>query len=149
MYGAKYEPPIGGRFPLTIYAEMTSLVQQTLDILALMAHVGFSIPFDGTTSIQGNMATSTASIATTSEFSNLQGYEAVLLLCQMSAALQNKQPLPPFVSMRGHLTPVQHLQKLENELKHTSYTQNPAAFALVTIRLLAIAMYLKLEELLE
>ncbi|KAJ4245260.1 hypothetical protein NW762_014130 [Fusarium torreyae] len=117
---AKYEPPIGGRFPLTIYAEMTSLVQQTLDILVLMAHVGFSMPFDETNSVQGATVASPASITATPEFPNLQGYEAVLLLCQMSSALQNKQPLPPFVSMRSHLTPAQQLQKLENELNHTS-----------------------------
>lgn len=146
---AKYEPPIGGKFPLAIYNEMTSLSQQTLDILDLMAHVGFSTPFDGAISDQEPTTASTATFATMSEFSNLHGYETVLSLCQMSSALQNKQPLPPFMSVHGYLTPVQHFQKLENDIRHTSDVQRPATSALVTIRLLEIAMYLKLGELLE
>ncbi|KAJ3540570.1 hypothetical protein NM208_g5008 [Fusarium decemcellulare] len=146
---AKYEPPIGGRFPLAIYNEMTSLSQQTLDILALMAHVGFSTPFDGDILDQEPTTLSRATFATISELSSIHGYETVLLLCQMSSALQNKQPLPPFMSVRGYLTPIQHFRKLENDVLHTNDAQRPATSVLVTIRLLEIAMYLKLRELLE
>ncbi|KAF4997390.1 hypothetical protein FDECE_12098 [Fusarium decemcellulare] len=146
---AKYEPPIGGRFPLAIYNEMTSLSQQTLDILALMAHIGFSTPFDGDISDQEPTTESTVTFATISEFSNLHGYETVLLLCQMSSALQNKQPLPPFMSVSGYLTPIQQFQKLENDIRHTTDVQRQATSVLVTIRLLEIAMYLKLRDLLE
>lgn len=114
-----------------------------------MAHVGFCTPFDDDISHQEPTTASAATLATISEFSNLHGYETVLLLCQMSSALQNKQPLPPFMSVRGYLTPVQHFQKLENDIRHTNGVQRLGTSVLVTMRLLEIAMYLKLRELLE
>ncbi|MBE3047906.1 hypothetical protein IMZ48_36425 [Candidatus Bathyarchaeota archaeon] len=154
---ATYEPPVGGKFPARIYDGMIAATQQSLSIVALMAHIGRTMSSES--SRQG-ASDSTGPAESTDEWvSNLaaaalrstdfQSHTTTALLCHLGASLMNGQPLPPFLTVAEPFPLAKQLQRLNFELLHIRNARYPAFVAFIALEVLRTTFNNELKLLLE
>lgn len=154
---ATYEPPVGGKFPARIYDSMIAATQQSLSIVALMAHIGRTISSEtsrhsasdsaghseGTSEWVSNLA------AATLKSTDFQSHTTTALLCHLGASMMNGQPLPPFLTVAEPFPLAKQLQRLNYELLHIKNARYPAFVAFIALEVLRTTLNKELKSLLE
>lgn len=155
---ASYEPPVGGKFPARIYDGMIAATQQSLSIVALMAHIGRTISSES--SRRSASTSDTGPAESTNEWvSNLaaaalsstdfQSHTTTALLCHLGSSMMNGQPLPPFLTVSEPFPLAKQLQRLNFELLHIRNAKYPAFVAFIALEVLRTTFSNELKLLLE
>lgn len=149
---ARYEPPVGGKFPTQIYGDMISGIQRTSSMMALMAHIGSNMP--SATSGIDNVSEQTDDWmshlrAAALKSVDFQSHSTTSLLCHFGSAMMNSHPLPPFLSVPESFPLARQLQRLELDLPHNDNTQYPMFMAFISLEILRTMLNFELENLLE
>ncbi|RHZ43433.1 uncharacterized protein CDV56_101197 [Aspergillus thermomutatus] len=146
-----FEPPIGGKFPKTVYDNIIAEIQRILTSMALMAHTTQNL--DILTLEKGNGKNSEdkwvrqlAAIALKS--ADFRSHSTTSLLCHLSASVMNVQPLPPYLSVGQSFPLARQLQKIDQELLSIRHVEDPAFSAFVALEVLRSVVSFSLKELL-
>lgn len=159
-----FEPAIGGKFPKPVYDEIISETQRILTSMALMAHITQSLntlsstpalsqppgppqnPNENSTP-ENKWTTRLASIAMNSPTFN--SHSTASLLCHLSAALTNAQPLPPYLSASaGDSFPLaRQMQRIDNELLSIRHVWDSGFSAFVALEVLRSVVSFGLRDL--
>lgn len=153
MHGqfATYEPPIGGKFPIRIYGNMMSAIQQSLSLMSLMAYIGRTMPPTGPQigDISDEEKSWTSALATAAlESTDFQSHSTTSLFCHLGSAMVNAQPLPPFLSVSEPFPLARQLQRLEFRLLNIKNAQDPAFIAFISLEVLRTTLNFELKKIL-
>ena len=152
-----FEPAIGGKFPKPVYDTIISETQRIVTSMALMAHTTQNLnalsPTTTSTNEQNSdnnnnntWASRLAGIALESK--DFRSHNTTSLLCHLSSALTNAQPLPPYLST-GHSFPLaRQMQRIDNELLSIRHVEDPTFSAFVTLEVLRSVVSFGLRDLL-
>ncbi|KAJ5216746.1 uncharacterized protein N7469_011611 [Penicillium citrinum] len=146
-----FEPPIGGKFPKKTYDDIISEVQCILTSMSLMAHTTQGLE---TGSVDGNNYQKTdpwrarlADIALKS--ADFNSHSITSLLCLLSAAIMNSQPLPPYLSTPDSFPLARQMQKVDNELLSIRHIGDPSFSAFIALEVLRSVVSFSLQDLVE
>ncbi|KAJ5652824.1 hypothetical protein N7507_010250 [Penicillium longicatenatum] len=151
-----YEPPIGGKFPKQIYDNIISEIQRILTSMSLMAHTTQSLEVLG---IEPESPESPdrdhgdkwkarlAEIALQS--TDFNSHRITSLLCHLSAAIANAQPLPPYLSTPDSFPLARQLHQIDDELLNIRHVRDPAFSAFVSLEVLRSVVSFSLQDLIE
>lgn len=148
-----FEPPIGGRFPKERYDNIIAEIQRILTSMSLMAHTtqnldALAIESDHGDADRGNQwMRRLADIALKS--ADFNSHRITSLLCHLSAAIANGQPLPPYLSMPDLFPLARQLQRIDHELLSIRHIEDPAFSAFVSLEVLRSVVSVNLQGLLE
>ncbi|KAJ5885425.1 hypothetical protein N7495_009935 [Penicillium taxi] len=150
-----FEPPIGGKFPKQIYDSMIGEVQRSLWSMSLMAHTTQSL--EGLSAGKENASQETedqdhwkeklADIALKSV--DFNSHKITSLLCHLSAAIANGQPLPPYLSTPDSFPLARQMKKIDDELLNIRHVADPEFSAFVALEVLRSVISFSLQDLLE
>ena len=154
---ATYEPPVGGKFPSRIYESMIGATQQSLSIVALMAHMGRTLSAetsresisDAVSAVNGTTEWVSNLAAAALQSTDFQSHSTTALLCHLGSAMMNGQPLPPFLTVSEPFPLAKQLQRLNYELLHIKNARYPAFVAFIALEVLRMTFNKELKLLLE
>lgn len=147
-----FEPAIGGKFPKPVYDRIIAEIQRMLTSMALMAQTtqnldALSLQTRGSAAESENTWVSRlAEIALQS--ADFKSHATTSLLCHLSAALTNAQPLPPYLSTGESFPLARELQKIDGELLSIRHVDDPAFSAFVALEVLRSVVNFTLRDLL-
>jgi len=146
-----FEPPIGGKFPKKTYDEIISEVQRILTSMSLMAHTTQGLEtgsVDGTNYKDNDpWRARLADIALKS--ADFNSHSITSLLCLLSAAIMNSQPLPPYLSTPDSFPLARQMQKVDDELLSIRHIEDPSFSAFVALEVLRSVVSFSLQDLVE
>lgn len=152
-----FEPPIGGKFPKKIYDSIISEIQRILTSMSLMAHTaqnleGLSIEpespgQDTENSDKDKWMAQLAEVALKS--ADFNSHHITSLLCHLSAAIANAQPLPPYLSTPRSFPLARQMQKIDDSLLSIQHASDPAFSAFVALEVLRSVVSFSLHDLIE
>ncbi|CAG7963992.1 unnamed protein product [Penicillium olsonii] len=147
-----YEPPIGGKFPKATYDSIVSEIQRILTSMSLMAHTTQSlealvVESDTSPETDNQWMSRLAEIALKS--TDFNSHRITSLLCHLSAAITNGQPLPPYLSTPDSFPLARQLQKIDGELLSIRHIEDPAFSAFVSLEVLRSVISFSLRDLIE
>jgi hypothetical protein len=150
-----FEPPIGGKFPKETYDNIIAEIQRILTSMSLMAHTTQSLEalvVDSESSGQdGNeddqWMQRLAEIALKSD--DFNSHHITSLLCHLSAAISNGQPLPPYLSTPDSFPLARQMQRIDGGLLSICHTEDPAFSAFVSLEVLRSVVSFSLKDLIE
>lgn len=150
-----FEPAIGGKFPKPVYDTIIAETQRILTSMALMAHTTQNLnALSATTTTNeqnpdNNNNTWVLRLAEIAlESKDFRSHNTTSLLCHLSSALTNAQPLPPYLST-GHSFPLaRQMQRIDNELLSIRHVEDPTFSAFVTLEVLRSVVSFGLRDLL-
>ncbi|KAJ6042014.1 uncharacterized protein N7446_013080 [Penicillium canescens] len=146
-----FEPPIGGKFPKETYDSIIAEIQRILTSMSLMAHTTESLEdlaVDSETSGQDDddqWMGRLAEIALKSD--DFNSHRITLLLCHLSAAISNGQPLPPYLSTPDSFPLARQMQRIDGELLSIRHIEDPAFSAFVSLEVLRSVVSFSLKDL--
>jgi hypothetical protein len=146
-----FEPPIGGKFPKETYDSIIAEIQRILTSMSLMAHTTQSLEelaVDSETSGQDDdnqWMGRLAEIALKSD--DFNSHRITSLLCHLSAAISNGQPLPPYLSTPDSFPLARQMQRIDGELLSIRHIEDPAFSAFVTLEVLRSVVSFSLKNL--
>lgn len=147
-----FEPAIGGKFPKPVYDRIIAEIQRMLTSMALMAQTtqnldALSLQTRGSAAESENTWVSRlAEVALQS--ADFKSHATTSLLCHLSAALTNAQPLPPYLSTGESFPLARELQKIDGELLSIRHVDDPAFSAFVALEVLRSVVNFTLRDLL-
>ncbi|KAJ5771702.1 hypothetical protein N7520_002231 [Penicillium odoratum] len=148
-----YEPPIGGKFPKQIYDNIISEIQRMLTSMSLMAHTTQSLealgiePESPDSDDGDKWKARLAEIALQS--ADFNSHRITSLLCHLSAAIANAQPLPPYLSMPESFPLARQMHQIDDELLSIRHVRDPAFSAFVSLEVLRTVISFNLQDLIE
>ncbi|CEL02285.1 hypothetical protein ASPCAL03456 [Aspergillus calidoustus] len=154
-----FEPPVGGRFPRETYDGIIGEVQRMLVCMALMARTaqGLEAPTSPPTPTptatsptkrnpnatneselvrQPETPWSTRLATIALESTTFKSHSITSLLCHLSSAIRNAQPLPPFLSAGGSFPLARRLREVDGGLLSLRHVEDPAFSAFVAMEVL-------------
>ncbi|KAB5523043.1 hypothetical protein GE09DRAFT_1043565 [Coniochaeta sp. 2T2.1] len=149
---ATYEPPIGGRFPVTIYTQIISSTHQILSVVSLMAHISQAYPASPQTGDHGQPGETASWVsnlaAAVMESKDFQSHSTTSLLCHLASSLTNGQALPPFLFIPAPFPLARQLHHINFNLVRIRNVRNPAFAAFLSLELLRTTLDFELQKLL-
>ena len=148
-----FEPPIGGKFPKQIYDNIIAEIQRILTSMSLMAHTTQNLEAlavesePSGTEDDDQWMTQLAEIALKS--TDFNSHRITSLLCHLSAAITNGQPLPPYLSTPDSFPLARQMQKIDGELLSIRHIEDPAFSAFVSLEVLRSVVSSSLQDLIE
>lgn len=152
---AAYEPPVGGKFPSTIYASLTTGMQRIVTILALMAHTAQTAPSPSSDSPSTSPShhhhhhQHRTHLAAAWATANTQFQTTTSLFCHLASSLSHATPLPPFLAASEAFPLVRRLHREDPDLLRVEDSYRPDFTAFVSLELLRTALNLELQKQLE
>ncbi|PYH49747.1 uncharacterized protein BP01DRAFT_378358 [Aspergillus saccharolyticus JOP 1030-1] len=151
-----FEPPIGGKFPKPTYDRIIGQIQRMLTSMALMAHTTQSLDAlavaggsDGNTSAAAENNKWVARLASIAlQSAGFRSHQVTSLLCHLSAAMMNAQPLPPYLSTGDSFPLARELQRIDGELLSIRHLEDPAFSTFVCLEVLRSVVSFTLDDLL-
>ncbi|KAJ5771141.1 uncharacterized protein N7511_003192 [Penicillium nucicola] len=148
-----FEPPIGGKFPKETYDNIIAEIQRILTSMSLMAHTTQSLEtliVDSDDSNPGQddddrWMDRLAEIALKSD--DFNSHRIASLLCHLSAAISNGQPLPPYLSTPDSFPLARRMQRIDGELLSIRHIEDPAFSAFVSLEVLRSVVSFSLKDL--
>lgn len=122
-----YEPPLGGKFPKSIYDAITSEIQDIVISLTLMTQRLNCLP-DPSLSRKhlekedGWIRQLSKAVKST----DFDSHAVTSVLCHLSAAVSNGLKLPPYLSPRGKFPLARKVKQLNDSLLHVTNSDDPA-----------------------
>lgn len=148
-----FEPPIGGKFPKKVYDDIISEIQRILTSMSLMAHTTqclevLSVESEHSENGDDNQwMAQLADIALKS--ADFNSHRITSLLCLLSAAIMNSQPLPPYISTPDSFPLARQMQKIDGQLLSIQHIGDPSFSAFVALEVLRSVVSFSLQELIE
>ncbi|KAJ6023813.1 hypothetical protein N7540_004610 [Penicillium herquei] len=148
-----FEPPIGGKFPKQTYDNIISEIQRILTSMSLMAHTTQSLeglavePESSPNEDAEAWKSRLAEIALKS--TDFNSHRITSLLCHLSAAIANAQPLPPYLSTPGSFPLARQMHKIDDELLSIRHVEDPAFSAFVALEVLRSVVSFSLQDLID
>lgn len=143
---SSYEPAIGGKFPKQTYDSIISEVQRILNSMSLMAHTAQSLSsLPESENSESKWKTRLAEIAFSS--ADFNSHRITSLLCNLSAALTNAQPLPPYLSTTESFPLARRMQRIDQGLLDIRHAEDPDFSAFVALEVLRSVVGFSLESL--
>ncbi|KAJ8115265.1 hypothetical protein OPT61_g3058 [Boeremia exigua] len=152
----RYEFPLGGKFPAKDYDEIIHLVSNIVNYTALIGYASqaFTHPFlnpdkpDNTASWSHTHFPAQASPQWFADFrrviadANVTTHEITTLLSLLSSAIQNGQPLPPYLRVPQNYQLSRKLQAVDADILSLRHIAEPgyAAFAVMAVSTRCIGM---------
>ncbi|KPM44236.1 hypothetical protein AK830_g2328 [Neonectria ditissima] len=146
---ATYEPPIGGKFPVAIYARLTTGMQRIMTIISLMAHIAQNMPppsLRQSDDAAGPSETSSHPLAVAWASTESQFQSTTSLICHLASSLTHNKPLPPFLTVSESFPLMRYLHKTKSDLLRMQNSCNPAYTAFVALELLRTVLSLELQK---
>lgn len=148
-----YEPPIGGKFPKQIYDNIIAEIQRILTSMSLMAHTTQSLEALVVESDHSSPETDNQWMSQLAEIAlkstDFNSHRITSLLCHLSAAITNGQPLPPYLSTPDSFPLARQMQKIDGELLSIRHIEDPAFSAFVSLEVLRSVVSFSLQDLIE
>lgn len=148
-----YEPPIGGKFPKQIYDNIISETQRILTSMSLMAHTTQSLEVIGIEPESPDRDHADKWKARLAEIAlqsaDFNSHRITSLLCHLSAAIANAQPLPPYLSTPDSFPLARQLHQIDDELLNIRHVRDPAFSAFVSLEVLRSVVSFSLQDLIE
>lgn len=148
-----YEPPIGGKFPKEIYDNIISEIQRILTSMSLMAHTTQNLDALSVESENLEHESDAPWMAQLAEIAlksaDFNSHQITSLLCHLSAAITNAQPLPPYLSTPESFPLARQMQKIDDKLLNISHIEDPSFSAFVALEVLRSVVSFSLQDLLE
>ncbi|KAJ5726894.1 hypothetical protein N7493_005921 [Penicillium malachiteum] len=148
-----FEPPIGGKFPKQTYDNIISEIQRILTSMSLMAHTTQSLeglavePESSPNEDAEAWKSRLAEIALKS--TDFNSHRITSLLCHLSAAIANAQPLPPYLSTPDSFPLARQMHKIDDELLSIRHVEDPAFSAFVALEVLRSVVSFSLQDLID
>ncbi|KAJ5624821.1 hypothetical protein N7510_001130 [Penicillium lagena] len=148
-----FEPPIGGKFPKQVYDNIISEIQRILTSMSLMAHTTQKLDALSIDSehpereSDGQWMEQLAEIALKSP--DFNSHQITSLLCHLSAAIMNAQPLPPYLSIPDSFPLARQMRRIDGELLNIRHVEDPAFSAFASLEVLRSVVSFSLQELLD
>lgn len=146
-----FEPPIGGKFPKQTYDNIIAEIQRILTSMSLMAHTTQSLDALSIEPDQRNdgdkWKSQLAEIALKS--ADFNSHRITSLLCHLSAAIANAQPLPPYLSTPDSFPLAKQMHEIDDELLSIRHVGDPAFSAFVALEVLRSVVSFSLQDLIE
>ncbi|KAK9854929.1 uncharacterized protein MYU51_003195 [Penicillium brevicompactum] len=148
-----FEPPIGGKFPKQIYDNIIAEIQRILTSISLMAHTTQSLEAlvveseNSSSGTDNQWMTQLAEIALKS--TDFNSHRITSLLCHLSAAITNGQPLPPYLSSPDTFPLARQMHQIDGELLSIRHIEDPAFSAFVSLEVLRSVISFSLKDLIE
>jgi hypothetical protein len=148
-----FEPPIGGKFPKEIYDNIISEIQRILTSMSLMAHTTQDLDALSVETENSEHESSAPWMAQLAEIAlksaDFNSHQITSLLCHLSAAITNAQPLPPYLSTPESFPLARQMQKIDDKLLNISHIEDPSFSAFVALEVLRSVVSFSLQDLLE
>lgn len=149
-----FEPPIGGKFPKKVYDDIISEIQRILTSMSLMAHTTQCLNvLSLESSEQAGQKHDDQWMARMAEVAlkstDFNSHRITSLLCLLSAAIMNSQPLPPYLSTPDSFPLARQMQKIDDELLSIRHIGDPSFSAFVALEVLRSVVSFSLQELIE
>lgn len=148
-----FEPPIGGKFPKEIYDNIISEIQRILTSMSLMAHTTQSLDalcFEPKPENTGNGEEWKARLAEIAlKSTDFNSHRITSLLCHLSAAIANAQPLPPYLSTPDSFPLARQMHQIDDELLSIRHAEDSAFSAFVALEVLRSVVSFSLQDLIE
>ncbi|PCH07569.1 Brefeldin A sensitivity protein-related, domain of unknown function DUF2421 [Penicillium occitanis (nom. inval.)] len=144
----RYEPPIGGKFPRETYDSIIFKTQRLLTSMSLMVSTTRNLERLYPSKKSELSTSSTAATGASDEqwISHLakiafkspgfRSHATSSLLCHLSAAIMNGQPLPPYMRTPDTFPLARQMQKIDRGLLNIRHVQDPAFSAFVSLEVL-------------
>ncbi|KAJ5110458.1 hypothetical protein N7532_000993 [Penicillium argentinense] len=146
-----FEPPIGGKFPKQIYDNIIGEIQQILTSMSLMAHTTQGLDTLAIESEHSGHDGNEQWMARLAEIAlksaDFNSHRITSLLCHLSAAIMNSQPLPPYLSTPDSFPLARQMQKIDDELLSIRHIEDPAFSAFVSLEVLRSVVSFSLQDL--
>lgn len=148
-----FEPPIGGKFPKETYDNIISEVQRILTSMSLMAHTTQNLDALAVESEHSGHGSDPPWMSHFAEIAqksaDFNSHQITSLLCHLSAAITNAQPLPPYLSAPESFPLARQMQKIDDKLLNISHIEDPSFSAFVALEVLRSVVTFSLQDLLE
>ncbi|CEJ61560.1 hypothetical protein PMG11_10089 [Penicillium brasilianum] len=148
-----FEPPIGGKFPKETYDNIISEIQRILTSMSLMAHTTQNLDALSVESENSGDNSDRPWMAQLAEIAlksaDFNSHRITSLLCHLSAAITNAQPLPPYLSTPESFPLARQMQKIDDKLLNISHVEDPSFSAFVALEVLRSVVSLSLQGLLD
>lgn len=128
----KYDIPVGGKFPAEQYERIVGLLQDTLNFMALIATTSATFADLHDDEEGSRWLKDFRRIITEA---NLTSQAVTSVLTLLSAAIVNKQALPPYVRLPEPFTLTKRLDELDSDVLSVRHIAEPgyASFACIQI----------------
>ncbi|KAF3402071.1 hypothetical protein F1880_009843 [Penicillium rolfsii] len=147
-----FEPPIGGKFPRETYDSIISEIQRILTSMSLMAHTTQNLDALSIESENSELKSDAPWKAQLAEIAlksaDFNSHQITSLLCHLSAAIANAQPLPPYLSTPESFPLARQMQRIDNKLLNISHIEDPSFSAFVSLEVLRSVVSFSLQDLL-
>ncbi|KAJ5375976.1 hypothetical protein N7509_012862 [Penicillium cosmopolitanum] len=148
-----FEPPIGGKFPKKVYDDIISEIQRILTSMSLMAHTTQCLDLLSVESEHAGHKGDDQWMARLAEIAlksaDFNSHRITSLLCLLSAAIMNSQPLPPYLSTPDSFPLARQMQKIDDELLSIRHIGDPSFSAFVALEVLRSVVSFSLQELID
>ncbi|KAJ5819558.1 hypothetical protein N7474_005149 [Penicillium riverlandense] len=148
-----YEPPIGGKFPKQVYDNIIAEIQRILTSMSLMAHTTQKLDALSVDSEPSEHESDSQWMAQLAEIAlksaDFNSHRITSLLCHLSAAIMNAQPLPPYLTTPDSFPLARQMQRIDGELLNIRHVEDPAFSAFVSLEVLRSVVSFSLQELLD
>ncbi|KAJ5691878.1 hypothetical protein N7462_001301 [Penicillium macrosclerotiorum] len=148
-----FEPPIGGKFPKEIYDKIISEIQRILTSMSLMAHTTQSLEGLSIESEHSGHETDDQWMSQLAEIAlksaDFNSHKITSLLCHLSAAITNAQPLPPYLSTPETFPLARQMQKIDVDLLNIKHVEDPSFSAFVSLEVLRSVVSFSLQDLID
>lgn len=148
-----FEPPIGGKFPKQIYDNIICEIQRILTSMSLMAHTAQGLDALAVESEHSGHEGDSQWMARLAEIAlksaDFNSQRITSLLCLLSAAIMNAQPLPPYLSTPDSFPLARQMQKIDGELLSIRHMEDPAFSVFVALEVLRSVVSFSLRDLIE
>ncbi|KAJ5979646.1 hypothetical protein N7481_006944 [Penicillium waksmanii] len=148
-----FEPPIGGKFPKKVYDDIISEIQRILTSMSLMAHTTQCLDVLSLESEHAGHKGDDQWMARLAEIAlksaDFNSHHITSLLCLLSAAIMNSQPLPPYLSTPDSFPLARQMQKIDDELLSIRHIGDPSFSAFVALEVLRSVVSFSLQELID
>jgi hypothetical protein len=148
-----FEPPIGSKFPKQVYDNIISEIQRILTSMSLMPHTTQKLDALSVDSEHPEPESDSQFMAQLAEIilksADFNSHRITSLMCHLSAAIMNAQPLPPYLSTPDSFPLARQMQRIDGELLNIRHVEDPAFSAFVSLEVLRSIVSFSLKELLE
>ncbi|KAK9242053.1 hypothetical protein V1506DRAFT_548716 [Lipomyces tetrasporus] len=148
-----FEPPIGGKFPKEIYDNIISEIQRILTSMSLMAHTTQNLDALSVETENCEHDSDDPWMAQLAEIAlksaDFNSHQITSLLCHLSAAITNAQPLPPYLSTPESFPLARQMQKIDDKLLNISHIEDTSFSAFVALEVLRSVVSFSLQDLLD